>query len=491
MAPLRLPPLAGVCSYTEAARPGQSVGRSTATLHRLAYVKQRLAIMAAAHLPSTPEWELKQALALHGWLDAEDAALLYQRIAELREPPPAPDDVPDETLERTMDEALAGATSAERIAGSYGVIRPWVRETIERYLADANPLCDQPSARILRIIHADEDRIAEWGHAALDAVRESPEAASADAWRTHIEAFLAGDRPAARARRPYRVDVVPRRDERFSGLYDTSTPADLVYLDERRAADERNAALLFKRVREMDVPEVIAGIVAERWAERCNALRLAQGALSPSTSSGLPAPVEGSPPKGTLAGGDARSQSLPWSYSVNMLRQMWDEARHSMLGEAALEARGIDWRALPVNVTFSYKLARHCTAVERHVLLYAIEQSLMPRARGKPYEHRVAAESGDALSALFHDFDWADEVLHVEIARRCLRPELPGGLQEARVRADALWQRISEALEREPLPRDARPVGDWWRGYARRLLGRDVEPVGSTHVKDWRPLSSA
>ena len=55
---------------------------------------------------------------------------------------------------------------------------------------------------------------------------------------------------------------------------------------------------------------------------------------------------------------------------------------------------------------------------------------------------------GDRLSALFHDFDWADEVLHVEIARRCLRPELPGGLTEARQRADALWNRITDALER-------------------------------------------
>ena len=32
---------------------------------------------------------------------------------------------------------------------------------------------------------------------------------------------------------------------------------------------------------------------------------------------------------------------------------------------------------LPVNVTFSWKLARHCTPVERHILLYAIEQSLI------------------------------------------------------------------------------------------------------------------
>jgi hypothetical protein len=130
--------------------------------------------------------------------------------------------------------------------------------------------------------------------------------------------------------------------------------------------------------------------------------------------------------------------------------------------------------------------------VERHILLYAIEQSLMPRARGKPYEHRVAVESGDALSALFHDFDWADEVLHVEIARRCLKPELPGGLGEARERADALWQRMTETLEKEPLPRDEphrAALADWWTFYVRKVTGRDPAPVAGTHVKDWRPNS--
>jgi hypothetical protein len=253
---------------------------------------------------------------------------------------------------------------------------------------------------------------------------------------------------------------MPRRDARFSGLFDTSTPADVVYLDESRSAQERNAALMFKRVREMDVPEVIAGIIAERWMEARNAAR------------------DGGNPG-----------SLQWAYYLSMFRQMWDEARHAMLGETLLEHHGMDWRRLPINVTFSYKLARHCTPVERHVLLYAIEQSLMPRTSGKPYEQRVAAESGDALSALFHDFDWADEVLHVDIARRCLKPELPGGLNEARHRADALWERIAGALESEPLPAHDSPRADWWTFYVRKVTGRDPAPVPSTHVKEWRPTS--
>jgi hypothetical protein len=215
---------------------------------------------------------------------------------------------------------------------------------------------------------------------------------------------------------------------------------------------------MYKRVREMDVPEVVAGIIAQRWAEARNAVRDGHAV-------------------------DAHN----WDYYVQMFRQMWDEARHAMFGETLLEHHGVDWRRLPINVTFSYKLARYCSPVERHILLYAIEQSLMPRTTGKPYEHRVACDSGDALSVLFHDFDWADEVLHVEIARRCLKPELPGGLAEARRRAEALWQRIGEELERDPLPAASDARSDWWKYYVRKVTGLEPAPIADTHVKDWRP----
>ena len=434
-----LPPFAGIASREDTRREGMSVADATAILHRLAYVKQRLAIAAAAFLPSTPEWEAKGALALHGWLDAEHAAMLYGRLAELREPSPGPADVPDERLAVAMDNILTAQTTAERIIGIYTLVREPLRADIARYLSDTNPLCDQPSVRVLRLIAAEEEDIRRWSDAALAALPTT-------SWepRTYV--------------RPYRFDVTPARDERFRNVFDLSTPADVVYLDDTRPADERNAALMFKRLREMDVPEVIAGIVCERWAEERNAER------------------------------NSGERGRPWAYYASMLRQMWDEARHAMLGQALLEAHGVEWQSLPVNVTFSWKLGRFCTPLERHILLYAIEQSLMPKDRGKPYEHRVAMESGDRLSGLFHDFDWADEVLHVEIARRCLRPELPGGLSEARQKADALWARITEALEREPLPgADPAALGEWWPKFAQQVIGREPLPVPETHVKDWRP----
>lgn len=457
---MELPPFAGVVNAVDAQRPGLPVRDATAILHRLAYVKQRLAIAAAVFLPSTPEWEAKCAFALHAWTDADHAALLYTRIGEMREPAPAPADVPDDLLCAAMDDVLAASGSAERIAVLYGAVRPALMDAIARYLAGTNPLCDQPTVRVLTTIAAQEREVDAWGGGALRATASNP---SALEWQAHVREAIGaaggidgrlerGPAPAPRYARPYRFDVMPARDDRFRAIFDTSTPADVVYLDQERGADERNAALMFKRLREMDVPEVIAGIVAERWAEERNSV----------------------------------DRGRPWAYYASMLRQVWDEARHAMLGQALMEARGIDWTTLPVNVTFSWKLAKYCTPLERHILLYAIEQSLMPRDRGKPYEHRVATESGDPLSALFHDFDWADEVLHVEIARRCLRPELPGGLAEARERADALWARITETLERDPPPADA-AAADWWPRFARQVIGRDPAPVPQTHVKDWRP----
>lgn len=83
-----LPPFASLVTLKDATRDGLNVSAATTLLHRIAYAKQRMAITAAMFLPSVPEWEVKCALALHGWLDAEHAALLYGRIAEMREPPP-------------------------------------------------------------------------------------------------------------------------------------------------------------------------------------------------------------------------------------------------------------------------------------------------------------------------------------------------------------------------------------------------------------------
>jgi hypothetical protein len=159
----------------------------------------------------------------------------------------------------------------------------------------------------------------------------------------------------------------------------------------------------------------------------------------------------------------------PWEFYLDYSRQLWDEARHAMMGTVAFEARGVDWKDIPLNVGFSLRLNLHATPLERQIVLYAIEQSLMSADTGKRFEYETALASGDQLSAHFHDYDWADEVLHAHIGRRALKRE---GIsrEEAIKRGQEIHERTWEALEQYQ-SRD-RQV-NWWPDFVRRVLGKD------------------
>jgi hypothetical protein len=100
-----------------------------------------------------------------------------------------------------------------------------------------------------------------------------------------------------------------------------------------------------------------------------------------------------------------------------MTRQLWDEARHAMMGEAGFLRAGIDWgKYVKINFTWSLALNTQLQPLERHAVLYYIEQGLMPKT-GKRFEWETAQAAGDAFSAMVQDYDWADEVLHARIGR--------------------------------------------------------------------------
>jgi hypothetical protein len=111
-----------------------------------------------------------------------------------------------------------------------------------------------------------------------------------------------------------------------------------------------------------------------------------------------------------------------------------------MMGEVGFVAQGIDWREIPINFTWSRNLNLQLDARERHGVLFFIEQGLMPK-NGKRYEWEVATESGDPLSRLFQDFDWADEVLHAQIGRRWYVPKF-ASLNESLDYGDRCWSKV-------------------------------------------------
>jgi hypothetical protein len=60
----RIPEIAGISTYEKAARIGYSVEENVERLLRLHWTERRLMDAMLAHLPSTPVWEAKCALAL-------------------------------------------------------------------------------------------------------------------------------------------------------------------------------------------------------------------------------------------------------------------------------------------------------------------------------------------------------------------------------------------------------------------------------------------
>jgi hypothetical protein len=187
--------------------------------------------------------------------------------------------------------------------------------------------------------------------------------------------------------------------------------------DERFPPRAKTLMMYYKRLREIDVPEMMASILHDL------------------------------------------QDAEPWEFHMEMSRQLWDEARHAIMGEVGFVAQGIDWRDIPINFTWSRNLNMQLDARERHGVLFFIEQGLMPRT-GKRYEWEVGLASGDPLSGLFQDFDWADEVLHAQIGRRWYVPRYKS-LSEALAYGDRCWTKVVSHW-REYRDRGLTEHRNWW-----------------------------
>ncbi len=95
-----LPPLAGLASYEQAAHIGYDVEANVQRFCRYAWFEKRLMDVALYWLPSTPEWEAKEAFGLHAHLGAVHVAALRKSASEMRNPAPRMDASPDDAIDR-------------------------------------------------------------------------------------------------------------------------------------------------------------------------------------------------------------------------------------------------------------------------------------------------------------------------------------------------------------------------------------------------------
>ena len=380
------PPLAGLCSFAEAQKTGLSIETCVERLKRFHYAFLRLMEIFQSCLTAETVYELKMAFSYHSHLCAEHVTALRERVGEMRTPPLGLDKIPAAHLERLFLEVQCAATPALLMA-VYEIVLPALLRGMERHTEQTNPLVDQPTLRLLKFARLEAAEMLDYGQRAVAAVVEENERNEAAAWLGELRALLAaaGDLDGSQERAPspalmaepapvFQLDKTPQRDERFADPYNMGVHAEEFLYDPQFSARDKTLMLYFKRLREIDVPEMMATILAE-------------------------------------------TKGKPWGFYRDLTRQLWDEARHAMMGEVGFAALGIDWpKFVRVNFTWSKGLNEQLTPKERHAVLYFIEQGLMPKS-GKRYEWEVGHKSGDPLAKLFQDFDWADEVLHARIGR--------------------------------------------------------------------------
>ena len=406
-----LPQLAGLCTMCDAMRPGLSVEESVRRLKRHHYAFKRLHQIFTARITAEPIYELKMGFSHHAHYCAEHVAALRKRVGEMREPPLGLEVVPDANLEIFFDEILCAPTTEELFLGLYEKALPALKGALEQHQRDTNPLADAPSVRVCRFALIEIGDMLEFGERSIASLVDQQRRERVADWLELLDDTLAaaggmdGTSKSAgkvisrrHSAKPYRYDPVPKRDERFPDPYNMGVNAEVFLYDEKFPPEPKVLMMFYKRLREIDVPEMMASIITET-ADR------------------------------------------PWQYYRDMTRQLWDEARHAMMGEVGFANVGVDWpKNVMINHTWSLALNTQLKPIERHAVLYFIEQVLMPK-NGKRFEWEVGLASHNPLAALFQDYDWADEVLHARVGRDWYVKEF-GDAAKAVHYGDECWSRV-------------------------------------------------
>ena len=444
-----LPEVAGVCSLAEAVSPGLSVNECVERLKRYHYAFHRLWMILNARLTAEPIYEIKMAFSLHAHLCAQHVTALRERVTEMRHPPLGLDKIPHDRLRLFFDEILNAPTTYDLISGIHSVALPALKQALENHQHDTNHLTDWPSVRVIKFALIEIDEMIAWGSKALECLKDEPRSERLSDWLTLLDNSLASasglDGTAGQvtisitprfSAQPFQYQRTPKRDARFPDPYNMGVHAEEFLYNPNFPAVTKTLMMYYKRLREIDVPEMMASILIE-------------------------------------------SADKPWEFYRDMSRQLWDEARHAMMGEAGFVNQGIDWpKFVMVNFTWSKGLNEQLKPEERHAVLWYIEQGLMNKS-GKRYEWEVGKESGDPVAALFQDYDWADEVLHARIGRDWYVSLFDHNVEKAAQYGSDCWSKVVSdwaAWQKAGLTEHR----NWWPGLYREYCeqnGQTPDPA--------------
>ena len=367
-------------------KKGLSVQSAATRLHHLAFVEKRLMFLCAAHLVGTPIRDFKLLLGRAQFLAAERCAGLRKRLQELRMPKVRIDNRPSEALELAMDEAIH-CESSEEVAAIVHGLHADLLTTYLLYLDQTNPLADSPSCDLIN----SQIPLLRGMTEALQSFVQIPEDQHPG---RRIEKFLFaaggldGSKPISDTLPPRERSEKPFEIDRNSGRPPASTMVWDYLKPPLEEVSDHFVHMLGIRLSEINVAEGLAIVIYE-------------------------------------------SKDKPWGFHHDLSRHLWDEIRHSMMGEAAIESVFGDGGAIPLR-EYERAYCMEAPPLEQYATLgIEIEGGQMRYPVGKRGEWEFCRDAvKNPLMTTFQDYDWADEVLHVNLARRQLTDWFPGGVKE-------------------------------------------------------------
>lgn len=371
-----------------------SVEMNSKLLRRYKYIHERLFRCGAGQLPARSHWHLKAALGKHLYEDAEAVGSLRARIVELRTSPLMLQKEPNVTLTLLFEELIQAQSDMELLVGVYRVIKPALLKAYTQHIANTQPLVDYPTIRLLKVLSSDLREQMEWGENMIQSLHSDGESLEqADEFERRISEYLAaaggitGEYGASiqvparwRSGKTYELPKQAVRDAKRMGPpalgrtaipNQSDDPIRLKLLDMMKSRQEEMAAV-----------ENVASVIYDQL-------------------------------------------HMPWEFYQDLARHLWDEVRHALFGQAAMEAEGIDWMALRQYVGGYDPLIDKLPAQRYALLSIGFEEKAMRRP-GKIAEYEFCRdEAKHPLMERFQDYDWADEVTHAAFGRKWT-PELFG-----------------------------------------------------------------
>ena len=225
---------------------------------------------------------------------------MARRVGEMREPPLGLDAVPDPFLDAFFDEIGSAPDTAALLVGLYEHAVPALHAALERHMADTNCLFDQPSRRICRFALLEVADMQAYGAQAVAALVAAERREELAGWERLLRDLLANAggldgteeirravpaglsavarsaKVGARRRRwatgRSRTAVLERRSHlrpctatrrTVSRSLQHGRQCRGIPLRPGHARGTKTLMMFYKRLREIDVPEMMATIIAE------------------------------------------------------------------------------------------------------------------------------------------------------------------------------------------------------------------------------------